>query len=262
MARFPRILPVLCVFGAVSLATVACFGGERHRAEDEWTRSYPLPAGGRVEIENENGAIDAQLADRAALEVVAKRVAKARTPERAQALLARIELRERVSDGRVRIEVVTPRGWRGGDASVDFALRVPSGVAVDLSTANGSVSVSGLDASVRAETVNGSVRGNALATQTVDASSVNGAVQIALAKPLDAGGAVALETVNGRVALDLPAASRATVNAETVNGSVEASGAPFELETKSRTEVRATLNGGGARVRLETVNGAARVTAS
>jgi hypothetical protein len=261
MARFPRILPVLSVFAAASLTATACLSGEPHRAEDEWVRSYPLPAGGRVEIENQNGSIDAQPADGAALEVVAKRVAKARSEKRARELLAQLAVRERVSEGRVSLEVVPPSGWRG-DTEVRFTLRVPKGVAVDLRTANGSVRVAGLDAPVTAETVNGAVRGSALATNSVVATSVNGAVQISLSKPLETGGKVALETVNGRVALDLPAASRAHVNAETVNGSIEASGAAFEFETKSRTEVEATLNGGGANVQLETVNGAARVTAS
>ena len=260
MSRFPRIIPLLSFFGAVSLFATACVSGERHRVEDEWTRSYPLAAGGVIEIENANGSIDAQPATGGAVEVVAKRIAKARSAERAAQTLAKAELRERVSDGRVSIEVITPPGW-GSDVEVRFSLRVPPGVAVHLSTANGSVSVSGLDAPVVAETVNGAVRATALATQSVDASSVNGAVEVALAAPLSDGGEIALETVNGRVALELPAASRASLSAETVNGSIDARGATFEFKTRSRRELEATLNGGGAEVRLETINGAATVTA-
>ena len=202
MSRFPRIIPLLSFFGAVSLFATACVSGERHRVEDEWTRSYPLAAGGVIEIENANGSIDAQPATGGAVEVVAKRIAKARSAERAAQTLAKAELRERVRDGRVSIEVITPPGW-GSDVEVRFSLRVPPGVAVHLSTANGSVSVSGLDAPVVAETVNGAVRATALATQSVDASSVNGAVEVALAAPLSDGGEIALETVNGRVALEL-----------------------------------------------------------
>jgi hypothetical protein len=105
------------------------------------------------------------------------------------------------------------------------------------------------------------VRGEALATSAVAATSVNGSVDVAIASALGSGGDVALESVNGRVALALPAASRANVAAEVRSGSVDAEGAGFEFQKKSRTAVEATLNGGGAAVSLETVNGSATVEA-
>ncbi len=256
MSRFVRLLVMI----PLVLAASACFAGPRERAADEWRRTYPLAPGGRLEIVNVDGAIDAEPATGAAVEIVAERTAKAATAAGARELLDEIEMVEEVSAQGVRVVVKRPARL-DGDAGVRFSVRVPKGVAVDLRTENGAVSVTGLDAAVHAATVNGSVRGEALATAAVEAESVNGAVHVALASPLDPRGRVTLESVNGRVALVLPAASRATIAAEVQNGSVAAEGAGFAFRKKSRTALDASLNGGGAAVRLETVNGSARVDA-
>lgn len=261
MPRFPRIIPLLCAFAGVAAFATACHAGERFRAADTWTRSYPLAAGGRLAIENENGAIDAEPASGAAAEIVAERSVRARSQAEADALLARVTLRETTAADGVRVVVDAPDA-RGADVQVRFHVRVPRGVAVELRTVNGAVSVRGLDAPVRAATANGAVRASELATGAVTARSVNGAVEVALAAPLAEGGDVSLATVNGRVALRLPAASRATLRAETTNGSVRAEGAAFDVQRRSPTAVEAKLGGGGARVHLETVNGAARLEAS
>src|SRR5438270_224160 len=44
------------------VATAACVGHLSGRASDEWTHSYPLAAGGEVEIINTNGAVTLTLA--------------------------------------------------------------------------------------------------------------------------------------------------------------------------------------------------------
>src|SRR5262245_11254665 len=70
---------VAAVFAAgVSFAACDINAGEGHgfsvdfasgKAQDTWTRSYPLPAGGRIELINVNGRIDAEPASGNQVEV-------------------------------------------------------------------------------------------------------------------------------------------------------------------------------------------------
>jgi hypothetical protein len=270
--RLTRVVCLSAVFAAaVSVAACDINAGEGHgfsldfaagKAQDTWTRTYTLPAGGRVELVNVNGAIEAEPSSGAAIEVTGVRTAKAMTDERAKELLEKVEIREEVSEGRVRVEVRAPRmsGMSGHD--VKWTVKVPQGIHVDFRTTNGGVRLQGLKGGeIHAETVNGGVTGTRLATATIDASAVNGGVRMELESALPADGRIKLETVNGGVTLQLPETSRATIAARTVNGGVEVTELDVVLQgEKNRRRLDATLNGGGARVNLDTTNGGVKLS--
>jgi hypothetical protein len=233
------------------------------QARDSWSRSYPLAAGGRIELINVNGQIDAQPAEGAAVELTAERSARATTDEAASALLGQVEMREEVGDGRVRIEVRAPRTFGLSQVSVKWTVRVPRGVIVDLRNVNGRVAVGGLDAEVHARTVNGGVSGRGLTATTVEASTVNGGVDVELVRALPGEGQVTLEAVNGGVSLALPPDSQATLTARVTNGGIRTGDLPFETcGDNTRRRFEGTLNGGGASVRLQTTNGGVRISKS
>ena len=245
-------------------AAVACNAGpgssSRARASDEWTRSHPAAAGARVEIVNRNGAIRAEATDGPDVELVAKRTASARDDEAARDLLAKLEMRETVSEGAVRVEVVHPSTPHSGNIEVEWTVRVPHGVSVDLRSENGSISLARLGAAVRARTANGAVTGTALASNRIDAKAVNGRVALELATPLTGAGSIVLSTVNGAVELRLPSESRATLSASVTNGSARAEGLDLApTGARSRTRIEGTLGGGGTPVTLQTTNGSARI---
>jgi hypothetical protein len=229
------------------------------KAQDEWVRSYPVSAGGRLELINVNGRITAEPGEGTQVELRAERTAKAASDEAARDLLGRIEMREEVGTDRVRVEVRAPR--TNGPAGHEFkwTVKVPRGVSVDLRTINGGVRVSGLDAEVRARSTNGGITGTALTATSLDASVTNGGVEIELARPIDSG-SFQLEAVNGGVELSLPDASKADITGRCVNGGISTSGLALDLQgEQSRRRLDAKLNGGGARVSLETVNGGVRI---
>src|SRR5688572_11644743 len=60
------------------------------KAQNEWTRSYTIAAGGRLEVANINGAINATPGDGPQVLIRAERIAKARNDEDAQELLKKI----------------------------------------------------------------------------------------------------------------------------------------------------------------------------
>lgn len=233
------------------------------QARDSWSRSLPLAAGGRLELINVNGQIDAQPAEGSTVDLTAERSARATTDDAARDLLQKVEMREETSADRVRVEVRAPRTLGISQVSVKWTIRVPRGVVVDLRNVNGRVEMSGLDGEVHARTVNGGVSGRGLTATTVEASTVNGGVDVELARPLPGEGQVSLEAVNGGVSLALPPDSQATLTARVTNGGIRTGDLPFEARGENtRRRFEGTLNGGGASVRLQTTNGGVRISKS
>ncbi len=114
------------------------------RAQDTWTRSYALAPGARLELINTNGRISAEPSADDKVELVAERTARASTDEAAQELMKQLEMREETGDARVRVEVRAPRTFGVSGFEVRWMVKVPKGVIVDLRTANGKVTLSGL----------------------------------------------------------------------------------------------------------------------
>jgi hypothetical protein len=263
--KLARIGAVLAVTLAVAGCDIAVdghgglgFGLAAGKANDQWTRTYQVAAGGRVEIININGRITAEASDGTAVEVLADRTAKGTTDEAAKDLLGRIEMREEVGADRVRVEVLAPRTSGPSGHEFTWTVKVPRGVSVDLRTVNGGIRVANLDGDVRARSTNGAIKGTALLASSVDAAVTNGGVEIEMAKPVTSG-TFELEAVNGGVSISLPADSRADIAGRCVNGGITSD---LQLETvgeQNRRRLDAKLNGGGARVSLETVNGGVRI---
>jgi hypothetical protein len=228
------------------------------KATDEWRRTYTLPASGRLEITNMNGAISATPAEGGAVEVRAERIAKASSDEAAQEFLKKIQIVETATADHVRIETKAPKGSFGrGGHEVRYFVKVPRGLSMNFETVNGGVRLENIDGQIVASTTNGGVRGSGL-KGSVKASTTNGGVEIEMAS-LNAN--VELETTNGGIRLRLPRDAKATIDAHCVNGGISMAEGWNGLEQteKSRREFRGTLNGGGATVSVETVNGGIRI---
>ena len=118
-----------------------------------------MPATGRFELINVNGKITAESTDGAEVVVEGRRTAKARSDEAAKDLLAKLEIREEVGESTVRVESRPPRlsGFSGHE--IEWTIKVPKGVIVDLRTINGGVRLNGLSGEIHAKTTNGGVQG-------------------------------------------------------------------------------------------------------
>jgi len=229
------------------------------KARDEWTRTYKVSSGGRLEIINVNGRIAAEPATGAEIEVRAERTAKSLSDDQAREVLNKLEMREEVSPDRVRVEVRSPRQSGPTSHEVKWTIKVPKGVGVDLRTVNGGVHLSALEGDIRARTTNGGIVGSGLVASNLDAAVTNGGVEIELASA-PSSGTFELESVNGGVALTLPESSKAEIAARCVNGGISVDGLAIEVVgEQTRRRLDGKLNGGGARVSLETVNGGVRL---
>lgn len=228
------------------------------KAQDEWSRTYPITPTGQIEVINTNGLVEIIATDGAQVEVRAERMARANTDEAAQELLKAVQIKEDVGPDRVRLETAEPRGSGfGRSGQVKYHIKVPAGVSVHVRNTNGQIRVEGVRGSVRAETTNGGVRGRDL-SGAVEASTTNGGVDIEL-NELAAEGVTAT-TTNGGVELSVPENVKADIKATCVHGGVSVSGLTVDGETR-RNLVQGTVNGGGPRIALSTTNGGVRVRA-
>lgn len=230
------------------------------KATDTWSRTYKLPEKGRFELINVNGKITAEPADGAEVIVEGRRTAKGRSDEQAREMLAKLEIREEVGESAVRVESRPPRTSGFGGHQIEWTIKVPKGVIVDLRTTNGGVRLNNLSNEIHAKTTNGGVRGENITPSVIEASAVNGGIEFNLASPLDATDSVDLETVNGGVTLGLPSESKATIAARCVNGGVNVDDLDIAREEQAtefdkRRRLNGTMNGGGASVKMNTTNG-------
>jgi len=143
------------------------------------------------------------------------------------------------------------------DASVDFTVEVPAGTKVDVSTANGELSVTA-QAPVLAKTVNGSVH-VATAIGPVAATTVNGSVDVRMTT-LGGEGDIRAETTNGDASAYVPQKLDANVTLRTTNGDV--TNAFGLVATGSRKNLVEGVLGTGSRViSVRTTNGSATLGA-
>jgi DUF4097 and DUF4098 domain-containing protein YvlB len=265
-----RRLPILALTLAAGLATTACdiqAGNGKFdidfaagKATETWSKTYKIADKGRLELINVNGRITAEATDGADVVVEGRKTAKARSDEAAKELLTRLEIREEVSDSNVRVESRPPRLSGLSSHEIEWTVKVPKGIVVDLRTTNGGVRLSNLANEIHAKSTNGGVRGEKITASIIEATTVNGGVEIELSAPIDADDSVELEAVNGGVSLALPSDSKATIEARCVNGGVRVENLDIKRDQQSseferRRRVNGTLNGGGAKVRMSTTNG-------
>jgi hypothetical protein len=257
------------------------------RAEAEETLSLPRPAAGRLKIENANGKTMVIGEERADLQVLVVKTARAESEDSARKLLA--EIRVKVSEGEdaLVLEVEVPKRWnRHGSANLE--LRVPRDLRVGVYSSNGSVALSGLRAAVVGRSSNGSICvddvegdvdvqtsngkvscsctcGRLLARSSnrkieigehqgsVDAMTSNGLIHASV-ESLGPDGMI-LATSNGRIVVELPEKVDADVDMRVDNGVIrnhrELDGASGERTGR----VRGRLGRGGVPIRLRTSNG-------
>jgi len=129
-SRFFALVAVAFVAASTSACELAFtqFSAEQ---KDQWERSYALEAGGEFELRNTNGTIEVGPSADGKVHVRAERIAKAGSEAAAKELLAKIEIREEVSAGSVRLDTKSPSsGFMSGHVNVNYQVQVPPQVRV------------------------------------------------------------------------------------------------------------------------------------
>ncbi len=237
---------------------------------DSWSWSGRVSPGNSLILKNMNGAVRVERAAGAEVEIHAEKRARRGSTDH-----VRIEA-SRVGSGDGDVLVCALWGERAScdedsynsrndrnmwgqernQVNVDFTVRIPEGVKLDLSTVNGELRIEGASEAVRARTVNGSINAASLGGP-VTARTVNGSIRVAMGS---AGGEdLEYQTVNGSITIEMPEQVNADVAFQTVNGSID-SDFPMTVQGRiTRRSVNATLGEGGRKLTAKTVNGSIKL---
>src|SRR4029453_6909390 len=100
------LVPLVAALAGCDLSV----GNLTERATEEWTRSYPLAAGGEIRIGNTNGRVEVEGVDGSTVEIKAEKIARSATETGARELLPRITIRETMQSHRVLGETQNMKG--------------------------------------------------------------------------------------------------------------------------------------------------------
>jgi DUF4097 and DUF4098 domain-containing protein YvlB len=250
---------ILGILAALTLNAVLAHASDGDAVvTEEFHKTYPLSANGRVELENINGAVHILSWEQNQVKVDA--VKRAYSDE----LLKDAEIRVRPTADSISIEThyANQRNWHDDDhhnpASVEYTLTVPRNARLDeIKLINGALDITGVSGEVRASCINGKLVARGLGAQA-RLATINGHLDANFdrlpAAPIE------LSSVNGSVELTLPSDAKASVEATTVHGGIDND---FGLHTNDHRfvghDMRGELGGGGAQIRLKNVNGTIHV---
>jgi len=225
---------------------------------EEETFSYKLDDGGRFSLSNVNGSVVVTGGGGDSVEIIA--IKKADNQEDLDKI--EIEISHSSDEIVVETELGESNRWfsRGNNSgSVKYEVIVPVSTRLDsVETVNGNVNISGVSGKVVAESVNGDLEVSDLAGD-VGLSTVNGSIEAEFSR-LEDQQRVNVETVNGRVSIDLPENADADISADTLNGGINAS--DFGLKTEKGfvgSDLNGKIGNGGARLNIDTVNGSIKI---
>ena len=270
------------LLGAVAFMLAAPVLGAQQRYgrdSDTWRWDGRVEAGRWMHIFNINGQVDFMPSNDNMVHVVAEKRSNGREMddihfEVVQAggsvtICAIWNNNSRCEDG--GIENFRHNGNNENHSSVRFTVQVPRSIRVGAHSVNGAVSVRDVGTEVRANTVNGGVRVTN-AAGPVRATTVNGGVDVATAagpvtattvngnvdarmSTLQGEDDMEFKTVNGSVAIYVPARFDANFRFDTVHGGIDSD---FPMTISGRWGPRhaaGTIGNGGRDIRASSVNG-------
>ncbi len=243
-----RRTEVVCLVLLVAMILAA----PAYAFDEVFQQTYPLSAGGSVELRNVNGSVQVSGWERDEVEVYALKSSRHDPGE-----LKRVSIEVEAGKDSVGIQTRYPHD-DGVEVYVEYHLRVPHRVQLNhLSTVNGAVRIFGVDAVGVLRSINGDIEVYDSAGR-LSARTTNGNVRMELHQ-LDANGETSIETVNGSVLLSLPAGSGAELEVRSMNGDFRSEHPVTVHSTLGAREFRGRMGPGGSPLRIRTVNGGIRV---
>jgi hypothetical protein len=151
-----------------------------------------------------------------------------------------------------RFNINIPFLFGHDDKRIDYVLRVPPTVTLEVMTVNGRIVTRGVEGETQATTVNGKIDIETAGLKELRATTVNGQVKAKFTRDFQG---ARFKTVNGGVEAFFPQNASFAVDLSQVNGDFEAS---FPLSIHSNPgsrRVSGEVNGGRHDLKIVTVNG-------
>ena len=230
---------------------------ERNSAEFNEIRETTLPPTDLLNVDGKrNGGIRVKGSDRSDILVRACVQTRADSDQAARALARNI---------RLETSPVVRAASLGEESnwSVSYEILVPRRTNLNLTTLNGGIGITGVDATVEFTATNGGIHLSNVAGD-IKGKTSNGGLHVELTGNGWKGKGLNVETTNGGVHLSLSQTYAAHIETGTVNGGYtsEISGLSVDRKDRSRAiNLSTDLNGGGAPVRVVTTNGGIHIDA-
>src|SRR6188768_2931825 len=225
---------------------------------EKFEQSYPLNPNGRVNVSNINGSITVEAWDRNEVKLEVTKIADSRET------MALVDVKITAQPEYFRVETdvqhgnyndVNNRNNRNRRLEVQYRLKVPKGAVLnEIGSVNGPITLSNFTNVIKASAVNGGIIANNLRGR-VDLSTVNGEVKAGF-DSLNSGTSLALDTVNGKVNLEVPSDINATIKADSLNGSIiNEFGLPVRKGKPVGRDLHGRIGTGEVQIKLSAVNG-------
>lgn len=211
-----------------------------------------LPAGSHVTVLNESGNVTITTWDEDVALITAR--------QRGRALVDPQDVRIEVlpAERALTIRTIQPED---ADATVDYEITLPRRVNLsDVRVLNGHIRLRDIEGYVKAHTVNGRIEAEGIAG-AVEAETVNGRIDVSLVRCAEDRD-MTLQSLNGRISLELPTACHARLEAETLHGKIvadEALGLTVSEGGILGQRAEGQLGQGERVIRLRAMNGAIHV---
>lgn len=250
---------------ALLIIAGTAFAGRYSKTE---TRNYNITADGKVTVENVNGDIYVESWDKNQVSLQIKKTVRADDQDEADEYFTNLSIE--IESGKDFLEVHThyPHEWNRGffdwlfhlgekSADVEYTLKVPVGVTLDLGSTNGKVEVQDVSGDVKAHSTNGGINLDGV-TGEIDASTTNGGISISVSK---SGSFKDLEakTTNGGIKIYCPQDIDADIEAHTTNGGIDTEFPVTVSGSFNSKSLDGKINNGGKRMYLHTTNGGIQI---
>jgi DUF4097 and DUF4098 domain-containing protein YvlB len=215
--------------------------------------TYPFTSDSRFQLSNQNGSVEIVGDD--SNEVRIEAIKKAHSQSELAAIHVSVEQKDRT----IMVKTIWDNSSRRRvDSSVEYRVSIPRHfAAIEVTTANGSVSAKDLDAETSLRSANGAIEARDV-VGPVTLESLNGSVALTQSQNAPA---AKLSTTNGSISLTLPSSANVSVDAQTRVGQIQ-SDLPANQRRRVNVvgeELRGTLGEGANLIQLRTVNGTIRI---
>ncbi|MGD8702387.1 MAG: hypothetical protein PVH26_08105 [Desulfosarcina sp.] len=156
----------------------------------------------------------------------------------------------------ISLQTRQPQTTDGRHYQVEYAISVPSDIAVAANQVNGNIDVEDIHNSVNVVGVNGDIQVDNIVGGVV-ADVVNGSIEASATLPTQA--TIDLITNNGRIDLHIPRSTSAVVGATVVSGTIQTTNLRFDDLVQTNQSLTGTLGGGEGIIELWADNGDIRM---
>lgn len=238
-------------------STLMLSSAAKAEIRDEITKTFNVSESTEFRLENVNGDVDIKAWNSNTIEVKAVITAKNQTAR------DRINVVMNENDRGVSVETQYKKSssWGGNHSgTVEYTVMVPSQTRLSsIDLVNGSLNVEGVKGEMKIDLVNGSIVANGL-TRDSEINSVNGSIEVTYQSLSESLKDISIDTVNGRIELNLPESINADVDIETMNGSIRNDfGLSVDKGMFTGKNLHGTIGSGDVRINIESVNGGVKL---